>query len=254
MYLILSPSKTLDFGASTQKIKTTEPVFEKETKELVDTAKKLSIKDIAKLMDVSEKISSLNYDRYQNFYKQERKAAILAFQGDVYKGLDAATLDADDLNYASNHLGILSGLYGLLRAGDLMYPYRLEMGLSFPVGKNKNLYGFWNDKIAKAINTNMKKTNSTHLINLASNEYGDAVDRETLDKPVIDVVFKDGKKGQVPKVIGIHAKKARGLMARAVIQNQWQDVKDLKKFDSEGYVFDKANSNDTTLTFTRVNK
>lgn len=253
MYVILSPAKTLDFEPTKQKIKTSAPVFEQETKEIVGAAKKLSIKDIEKLMGVSEKIATLNFDRFRNFYKQDTKPALFAFQGDVYKGLDAETLTQKEIDYAADHLGILSGLYGLLRAGDLMYPYRLEMGLGFPVGKHKNLYHFWGEKIAEQINLNMKKVKATHLVNLASNEYGDAVKRDILDKPVVDIVFKDGKKGQIPKVIGIHAKKARGLMARAILENRWQDIKDLKKFDSEGYVFDKTNSDDKTFTFVRIN-
>lgn len=252
MYLILSPAKSLDFDPTDKKVKTTAPLFDKETKLLVDVLKKHSQKDIKDLMHLSDNLAALNYERYQDFYKQPEKMALLAFTGDVYKGLDAPTLSDQELDYAGKHIGILSGLFGLLRASDVMRPYRLEMGTSLSIDGHKHLYDFWGYKIAVAINKEMERVKASHLVNLASNEYYKAVNKKTIAKPIIDIDFKEIKGNQPPKTIGIYAKKARGMMARYVVENKIENIESLQKFNIDGYGFSKADSSDKKWVFLRT--
>jgi cytoplasmic iron level regulating protein YaaA (DUF328/UPF0246 family) len=214
----------------------------------------MSPQDIRALMGVSEKIAELNHARFMNwgtpFNLDNAKQSILAFKGDVYTGLEAQTLSSAQLNFAQKHLCILSGLYGLLRPLDLMQPYRLEMGLKFPNSGGSNLYEFWNDSITRALNTQLKKSGTRVLVNLASNEYFKAVQPGALDAEVITPVFKD-LKGDKYKIISFYAKKARGQMARFIIDNELNDPAGMKKFKTGGYRYSKAESTARELVFTR---
>jgi cytoplasmic iron level regulating protein YaaA (DUF328/UPF0246 family) len=214
----------------------------------------MSPQDIRALMGVSEKIAELNHARFMNwgtpFNLDNAKQSILAFKGDVYTGLEAQTLSSAQLNFAQKHLCILSGLYGLLRPLDLMQPYRLEMGLKFPNSGGSNLYEFWNDSITRALNTQLKKSGTRVLVNLASNEYFKAIQPGALDAEVITPVFKD-LKGDKYKIISFYAKKARGQMARFIIDNELNDPAGMKKFKTGGYRYSKAESTARELVFTR---
>ena len=210
--------------------------------------------DIQSLMGVSEKIANLNHERFMKWHPEvtsnNAKQALLAFKGDVYTGLDADTLDAGGLKFAQKHLRILSGLYGLLRPLDLMQPYRLEMGLRFKNRGGKNLYEFWGDDIAHAVQSALGKSGSPLLINLASNEYFKSVNAKSLDAEIITPVFKDLKQGKY-KMISFYAKKARGLMARYIIDQRLNEPDGLKSFDSEGYYFSDQQSTERELVFLR---
>lgn len=251
MFAILSPAKSLDFSEKELSFKPTEPLFEKETKELVSVMKEKSTKDIKDLMGVSDNLAELNYERYQDFYNQDEKPAIYAFQGDVYKGLQAEDFDDEQLKYAQNHIGVLSGLYGLLRPFDVMRAYRLEMGTKLENKNGKDLYEFWNGKVTIAVNDQLRKSNSTHVVNLASNEYYKVLQPKELDKPVLDIVFKEIKGDKPPRIISFFAKKARGLMAKHMAEVEAKTIDDLKSFDKEGYYFEKDASNENALSFYR---
>lgn len=251
MYILISPAKTLDMDCDARGLKTSKPKFiDKETKELVGILQKQSEKDLQKLMGISDKLAKLNKQRYDDFFKQPTRPAILAFQGDVYQGLDAASLSDEDLRTAATHLGILSGLYGLLRADDAMHAYRLEMGTSLKNNNGKNLYDFWGDKVAQAVNENLRLSNSTHIVNLASAEYAKVIAGQKLDKPVLDIQFKEVKDGK-EKIIGIYAKRARGLMARFIIQEKIKDAAQLQKFNVDGYQYNKTDSDESIMVFKR---
>ena len=210
--------------------------------------------DIQSLMGVSAKIANPNHERFMNWHPEftsnNAKQALLAFKGDVYTGLDADTLDAGGLKFAQKHLRILSGLYGLLRPLDLMQPYRLEMGLRLKNRGGKNLYEFWGDDIAKAVQSALGKSGSPLLINLASNEYFKSVNAKSLDAEIITPVFKDLKQDKY-KMISFYAKKARGLMARYIIDQRLNEPDGLKSFDSEGYYFSDQQSTERELVFLR---
>ena len=253
MLLLLSPAKTLNFDSTD--IKThTQPQFLEQSEALVNTLKEYSSKEIQDLMGVSEKIADLNVTRYQDFSlpfdQTNAKQAILAFKGDVYQGLAVEEFDEAELNFAHKHIGILSGLYGLLRPLDLMQAYRLEMGTKLDTGKNKNLYQFWGERISHKLNEAIAAQNDNVLINLASNEYFKAVKPKALNAVIYTPVFQDYKNGQY-KVISFFAKKARGMMARYILQNQLTDVSQLQKFDSAGYQFSAEKSQGNELVFTR---
>jgi len=204
------------------------------------------------LMDISEKLADLNWERNQNwslpFTAENARPAIYAFDGDVYTGLDAYTLPVEKLEILQAKLRILSGLYGVLKPLDLMQPYRLEMGTSLPIGTKKNLYEFWKKKVTQFLNDELQEHEL--FINLASNEYFSAVDTKTLKAPVITPEFKDYKDGKL-KVISFFAKKARGLMVRYIIDTNAETIDDLKQFNYEGYAFDANLSKGNTLVFTR---
>jgi cytoplasmic iron level regulating protein YaaA (DUF328/UPF0246 family) len=251
---VISPAKTLDYETPATTRQATQPAFLSRASELVEDARRLTPGDIQSLMGVSESIANLNHERFMNwhpeFTPQNAKQALLAFKGDVYTGLAAETLDAKGLKFAQKHLRILSGLYGLLRPLDLMQPYRLEMGLRFNNRVGKNLYEFWGNDISDAVQADLKKSGSPLLINLASNEYFKSVNAKTLDVEIITPVFKDLKQGKY-KMISFYAKKARGLMARFIIDRQLNDPKGLKEFDAEGYYFSKTLSTASELVFLR---
>jgi len=254
MLALISPAKKLDFDLECNTDNYTQPVFLKDTKSLVKTAKKLSSADLQKLMKISEKLGDLNHDRFQRFSTpfslKNACPAVMAFRGDTYVGLDADSLSSDDLAYAQDHLGILSGLYGVLRPLDLMQAYRLEMGTKLNNERGEDLYDFWNDMIAKACNDVVKTHKDPTIISLASNEYIKAVKPKALEVPFITCHFKELKDGQ-PKTIGLFAKRARGAMARYMIQNRVETPKGLKKFKKDGYQFVDSLSDEQNYTFVR---
>jgi cytoplasmic iron level regulating protein YaaA (DUF328/UPF0246 family) len=254
MLTVISPAKTLDFDTPPTTRKTTQPQFIDRSAELVEDARAMSPDDIRELMGVSEKIADLNHRRFMNwgipFSLDNAKQSVLAFKGDVYTGLAADTLSAAQLTFAQKHLRILSGLYGLLRPLDLMQPYRQEMGLKFANRGGANLYQFWGDAITGALNTQLKKSGTPVLVNLASNEYFKSVQSRALDAEIITPVFKD-LKGDKYKIISFYAKKARGQMARFIIENALNEPDGLRKFKTDGYRYNKAESSARELVFTR---
>ncbi|MFT5709471.1 MAG: cytoplasmic iron level regulating protein YaaA (DUF328/UPF0246 family) [Halioglobus sp.] len=254
MITVISPAKTLDFELPGTTRKFSSPEFLQRSGELVEDARAMSPEEIRALMGVSDNIAQLNHRRFMNwsapFDLNNAKQAIFAFQGDVYTGLEAETLSVKQLNYAQKHLRILSGLYGLLRPLDLMQPYRLEMGLKFSNRGGANLYHFWGDQISEALNAQLKKLKQDVLVNLASNEYFKAVRPKNLNAEVITPIFKDLKSGKY-KVISFYAKKARGEMARYIIENEIEAPEGLKKFNNNGYKYSKAESTARELVFTR---
>ncbi len=254
MLTVISPAKTLDFDTPPTTRKATQPLFLERAAELVEDARALNPDDIRELMGVSDKIAELNYRRFMNwgtpFTLDNAKQSLLAFKGDVYTGLEAETLTPAQLNFAQKHLCILSGLYGLLRPLDLMQPYRLEMGLKFANRGGGNLYEFWGDEITGALNTQLKKSGSGVLVNLASNEYFRSVKAGALDAEIITPVFKDLKGGKY-RVISFFAKKARGQMARFIIDGELNEPAGLKKFRGGGYRYNRAESTARELVFTR---
>jgi cytoplasmic iron level regulating protein YaaA (DUF328/UPF0246 family) len=251
---VISPAKTLDFETPPGTRKTTQPEFLARAAELVEDARALSPDDIRTLMGVSASIAELNHRRFMDwglpFTLDNAKQSLLAFKGDVYVGLQAQTLSAAQLQFAQQHLCILSGLYGLLRPLDLMQPYRLEMGLAFANRGGRNLYEFWGDSITAALNTRLRKSRTKVLVNLASNEYFRSVQARALDADVVTPVFKD-LKGDQYKVISFFAKRARGEMARFIIDHELNEPDGMKKFKADGYRYDKAQSSARELVFTR---
>lgn len=254
MLTVISPAKTLDFDTPPATRKTTQPRFLARSAELVEDARAMSPDDIRELMGVSEKIAELNHQRFMDwgrpFNLDNAKQALFAFRGDVYTGLDADSLGTAEQAFAQQHLRILSGLYGVLRPLDLMQAYRLEMGLKFANSGGKNLYEFWGDTLTKELNRDLAKSGSKVLVNLASNEYFRAVKPGSLDAEIITPVFKDLKAGKY-KIISFFAKKARGQMARFILDKELNDPAGLKKFKTDGYRYNKAESTARELVFTR---
>ncbi|WP_179343961.1 peroxide stress protein YaaA [Winogradskyella ursingii] len=252
MKLVLSPAKSLDYESKLPTQKTTEGLFLDEAERLNKLLKKKSKKKLSNLMSISDDLAQLNYERNQEwelpFDNENARQAIYAFAGDVYRGLDAYTIDTKKLDTLQNTVRILSGLYGLLKPMDLIQPYRLEMGTKMTVGRNKNLYEFWNKKITKALNEELE--DDEIFLNLASNEYFKAIDTKALKVPVIDVNFKEYKNGKY-KIIAFYAKVARGLMARYIIDNDAKTLDDIKGFNLENYGFSEKLSSDNELVFTR---
>ncbi|MCB2109364.1 MAG: peroxide stress protein YaaA [Rhodobacteraceae bacterium] len=256
LYVLLSPAKKLDFSPGSQPAPSTAPVHLKDTAILAERAKKLSAGDLRRLMHLSPKLADLNHARFEAFDLKNRtntKPAIFTFSGDVYIGLDAKTLTDDDIAFAQKHLGILSGLYGVLRPLDAIQAYRLEMGTAFKTDRGKNLHEFWNAPLTKAINSTLARMKAPTLINLASDEYFNAIDADKLKAPVIQPVFKEIKNGKA-MALSFFFKKARGMMARYIIQNRIDDPERLKAFDGGGYKFDAKTSSTTRWTFTRKAK
>ena len=255
MIALIAPAKRLDYDSdlSVEDFSIAEHL--KESKELIKELQKKSPENLSSLMGLSENLSMLNFERNMNWQvpkkpSNEVRQAIFAFKGDVYVGLDSETLSKSDIKYAQNNLAILSGLYGLLKPLDLMYPYRLEMGTKMKNEKGKNLYEFWGNKITTSINALAKKNNSKGIINLASVEYFTSVKAENLDLPVYSPVFKDFKNGTY-KIISFFAKKARGSMVRFVIQNKIKNPAGLNKFNLDGYKYSKKDSSEYSPVFLR---
>ena len=247
MLLLLSPAKTLDFSDNVPiQITTSTPKFLKEACELVQILQKYSAQDIAKLMSLSEKLSELNFQRFQEFNKQNSKAALYAYKGDVYEGFELNEYKEAEIKFANEHLRIISGLYGVLKPLDLIQPYRLEMSINLINPKGRNLYNFWNEKLTD----NLNEEQDDIIINLASQEYSSAIITSKLTKPIINIVFKEQHKGEY-KIIGIHAKKARGVMANFIIRNFIKDTKEIKEFCLNGYQFKPEFSSKEEYVFVR---
>jgi len=254
MLFLLSPAKSLDFDPPAGDVPHTQPLFVKQAAELIAILKQKSPHEIASLMSLSDALSGLNVARYQawspKFSAKNAKQAVLAFNGDVYDGLDAKTLSADELTWAQDHVCILSGLYGVLRPMDYMQPYRLEMGTRLANPGGKDLYQFWGTQISDYLNTRLQRDTTPVLVNLASQEYFKAVDKKALKARVVDCVFEDFKDGQY-KIISFYAKRARGLMARYAAMQRVNLPEQLKAFDLDGYAFDSGASEAERLVFRR---
>jgi uncharacterized protein len=252
--IVISPAKKLDFDNPAPFETHTKADFLKESQRLINTLRMLSELDLMELMNLSSKLSKLNFDRYYTwstpFNLENAKQSIFAFRGDVYAGLDADSLNQNDLDFAQNHLRILSGLYGFLKPMDLMQPYRLEMGTRLVTERGKNLYEFWGEMITNGLNKALKAQGDEILINLASQEYFKSVKPKKLQGKIITPAFKELKNGHY-KMIGIYAKKARGLLSRYIIQNKISQPDEIKSFDLDGYVFRESFSDDQNFIFTR---
>lgn len=254
MITILSPAKTLDFDTPSIIEKKSSPIFMKESNELIKILKNLSIPEIEDLMSVNHDIASLNHYRFQNWQEkaspENGKQNILAFSGEVYRGLDANSLSEEDLLFAQDNLVVLSGLYGILRPLDIIQPYRLEMGTKLKNKSGSNLYNFWKEKLNKKMNELIDNSGTQTLINLASNEYFKALNPKNIEHEIITPVFKE-LKGNNYKVVTVYAKKARGLMARFIVKQRIRKPEDIKGFDLEGYHFNHDLSTEKEWLFTR---
>ena len=254
MLAIISPAKTLDFESAVKNFPVSQPHFTDYSEQLIEVCRKLSPQDLSSLMSISDKLAGLNAARFAEWTKihneNNSRAALFAFKGDVYTGLDADSLSEDDVLFAQSHLRMLSGLYGLLKPLDLMQPYRLEMGTKLANPKGKDLYAFWGNVITQEVQQAIDKQGDNVLVNLASDEYYKSVKENQLKAKIIKPVFLDNKNGKY-KVISFYAKKARGLMCRYLIQNRLTEIEQLKEFDLGGYWFDSTSSTETEFVFKR---
>ena len=254
MLMFLSPAKSLDFKTPPQVATFTQPAFLDQSASLIHQLRRLSPADIAHLMDLSDPLAALNFSRYADwalpFNPDNAKQAVLAFDGDVYDGLAAKNLSADDLNFAQKHVRILSGLYGILKPLDLMQPYRLEMGTKFANKSGKDLYTFWGERLLNTINAELAEKSRPVVINLASEEYFKAAVGRKIKGELIQPVFEDWKNGKY-KIISFYAKRARGLMTRFATVNRLNDPEMLKGFDADGYAFAPEVSDDKRWVFRR---
>lgn len=254
MLAIISPAKTLDYDSDIPKLAYTQPHLTDYSEQLIQICRQFAPDELASLMSISDKLAGLNVARYAQWQKahneQNARAAIYAFKGEVYAGLDAYSLTAEDIQFAQTHLAMLSGLYGLLKPLDLMQPYRLEMGTKLANPNGKDLYAYWGNIITQSLQQAIDNQGDNVLINLASEEYYKAVNAQKLKARIIKPIFLDNKNGKY-KVISIYAKKARGLMCRYIIQNRLTHPEQLKAFDLEGYWFDEINSTETEWVFKR---
>jgi len=254
MLIVLSPAKTLDFESPVLEVPTQKPEFATDAQALVRRMRAFDVGGVARLMDLSESLASLNVQRYKDYRPTPKpgqaRAAVLAFDGDVYDGLKARELDADGLAFAESHLRILSGLYGVLRPLDAMQPYRLEMGTRLDTERGRDLYAWWGDKPARALRKAMKQVNAQVLVNLASQEYFGAVDVRALGARVVTPLFQE-RRAKGWQMVSFSAKRARGLMTRYAIDRRITDPEALKAFNLEGYAFDPEASDDQTWMFRR---
>lgn len=255
MLTIISPAKKLDYSQPAATQECTQPILLEHSEQLLNDLRLLSPEDICSLMGLSDKLGALNYERFQEwqtpFSRDNAKQAILAFKGDVYQGLDAENMSADELTWAQDNLRILSGLYGLLRPLDLMQPYRLEMGTKFANNRGANLYQFWGEIITNQLNKLLSASPKSVLINLASNEYFKSVQPQKLKAEIITPVFMDQKNDKY-KIISFFAKRARGLMSAFIIKNKITHAEELKAFDVDGYSFNSAMSEGNKWVFCRA--
>lgn len=251
MLAVLSPAKKLNFDQPENDLIETLPDFQSDANRLAQIAKKLSVSDLRSLMHISEDLAKLNKARFDGFNKESTpensKQAMFAFAGDTYTGLDSASFDAADCDYAQGHLRILSGLYGLLRPMDRIQPYRLEMGSRLANNSGPTLYAYWDNKLTKALDD---ASQGNVVVNLASAEYFKAANEKALASPVVTPSFKEDRNGEL-KMIGFFAKQARGAMARYIVKNRVKTVEGLKDFDLDGYTFQPSLSDEKTLSFTR---
>ena len=252
MKVLLSPAKSLDFKTQLPTEKNSFLCFEKEAEYLNSILKRKSPKDLSSLMGISSKIADLNYERNHDwslpFNNKNARQAVYAFSGDVYRGLDAYSVDDDKIDFMQSTVRIISGLYGLIKPLDLIQPYRLEMGTKLSFDNNKNLYEYWREKISNQLNLELSE--SEPVLNLASNEYFKAIDTKVIKSDVYSANFKQLKDGNY-KTIAIFSKKARGMMTRFIIDNNITNISDIKSFDYDGYMFHKELSSDKELIFTR---
>ena len=252
MLIVLSPAKRLDFTEADPALPASERRFRDDTASLARTARRQTRADLRRLMGISDDLAKLNVERFKAFDPDSPDGvqAAFAFAGDVYEGLRARELDGPALDWAQDHVRILSGLYGLLRPLDRIQPYRLEMGTRLKTRRGANLYDFWGDRLSKQLNADAEGQADPSLVNLASQEYFGAVDAQALKLPVVTPVFREEKNGEA-RVISFFAKKARGAMARFAIDERLERAEDLKAFDRDGYRFDKAASSDVEWIFIR---
>jgi hypothetical protein len=252
MKVVLSPAKSLDFDSQLPTVQTSECAFLGESARVNNVLKKESPNQLSKLMKISDNLAQLNYTRNQEwslpFTKDNARPAMYTFSGDVYRGLDAYTIEANKIDKVQETVRIISGLYGLLKPLDLMQPYRLEMGTKFPIGKHKNLYEFWTKQITEALNEELQ--DDELFLNLASQEYFKAIDTKALKVPVVHVKFQELKAGKY-KTIAIFSKLARGLMTRYIIDSNAETIDDIKTFNQENYRYTESLSSDSELVFTR---
>lgn len=258
MLILLSPAKTLDFDSPQRSASTSQPVFLDEASSLAKTARRLSAPKLRELMKLSESLATLNRDRFRDWDVEHDgdavRPAIEAFRGDVYVGLDADKLDDADLEFAQDHLRILSGLYGVLKPLDLMRPYRLEMGTKLATRRGKNLYDYWGDRVAKAIDAEVASMGAdAFVVNLASNEYYGVVEKPGLSAPVVSPTFLDEKNGDY-KIISFFAKRARGALARHLLLERATTRADLESFTGLGYRYSKRDSTECVPVFRRSEK
>lgn len=255
MLTIISPAKKLDYSQPAETQAFTQPLLLEHSEQLIKDLQQLSPEEICSLMGLSDKLGALNYERFQEwqtpFSIDNAKQAVLAFKGDVYQGLDADNMNADELNWAQDNLRILSGLYGLLRPLDLMQPYRLEMGTKFANQRGANLYQFWGEIITDQLNKLFPASAKSVLVNLASNEYFKSVQSKNINAEIITPVFMD-QKGDKYKIISFFAKRARGLMSAFIIKNKITDAEQLKTFNVDGYSFNSAMSDGNKWVFCRA--
>lgn len=255
MLIIISPAKKLNYKAEVPAHDFTIPQHLEKSTELIQQLRKLSVQDIANLMKLSDNLALLNKERFMNWQIPEQidettRQALFAFTGDVYQGWNPTDRSEKSLLYAQDHVRILSGLYGLLRPFDLMKPYRLEMGSKFGIQGKKNLYEVWTEIITQGLNDQLKELGSTHLVNLASNEYFKAVDKKSLNADIITPVFKEYKNGSY-RIVSFFAKKARGMMTQFITENQISDPEQLKLFEMDGYYYNDGLSKKNNPVFTR---
>ena len=254
MLIVLSPAKSLDYKTPVKVKAPTLPEFVSESAKLIAELKKLSPQEVANLMGLSDQLAALNVGRYRDWSKkftdENSKPAVYAFNGDVYDGFDVKSLNSKAIDFAQDHVRILSGLYGALRPLDLMQPYRLEMGTSFKNARGKDLYAFWGERVTDSLKCILEKQKKPVLLNLASEEYFKVLQAKNLDCPVISPVFQDGKDGKY-KIISFYAKRARGLMARYVVENRITDPADLKGFNLDGYKYVASESKPEKPLFRR---
>lgn len=255
MLVLLSPAKKLDYDSPVRTTKHTQPLFVEQAQGLIDVLRQKSATQIADLMSLSDALARLNVERYQawepKFTQTNARQAVLAFNGDVYEGLEADALSDEQLDWTQEHVAILSGLYGVLRPLDLMQPYRLEMGTKLATDKGKNLYDYWGTEIAEYLNQRLAQQGSDVIVNLASEEYFKSVNQKALKARVLQCVFQDEKNGAW-KIISFYAKRARGLMARYIIEHRIEEPGQLKGFNVDGYVFHPETSSDLKFVFRRA--
>lgn len=252
MKILISPAKTLDFNSNIQSSLNSEPVFIENANRIAKVMMQFNTNGIAKLMSVSTQLANLNFERYQHWFHNETplRQAVLAFKGDVYQGLEPETFTQSDMEYAQEHLRILSGLYGILRPADLIKPHRLEMGTQLEFDQYKNLYQYWGNTLTKKLDEELKYATDRFVVNLASKEYASSIDFKALSAKVISPEFKDYKNGQY-KIISFFAKKARGRMAAFLIRNRINDHNDIAAFSEDGYIYNAQVSKPAKPVFTR---
>lgn len=254
MLTVISPAKTLDYESPALTSEFTQPAHLHQSRKLIRRLRQISSSDLSTLMGVSSNIAELNHQRFRRwktpFRLDNAKQALFAFKGDVYIGLDAKTMSQKNIAYAQDHLRMLSGLYGILRPLDLMQPYRLEMGTRLDTDQGHNLYQFWDTRLTRALNAEMKAIGSDVLVNLASIEYFKSINPKSIKGRVVTPVFKDYTDGKY-QVIGFFAKKARGSMTRYIIDNEIDQADKVKQFDLEGYTYNSSFSTDQEWVFMR---